>query len=221
MITHRIRGSDVWDHMVFNCQLLIPFAHGYDHVNAVSRFHWTFWFTLREKNIWAVRVNLPYDGINIILSWLISNWCSNCNDHRNHKYSVSCSSSKIDPFIQLMIVHFTQSNSTTCCNSMNFNSPLIWITFKFQIACCAIHFRGLMIVHFTQSNNNTCCNSMNFNSPLIWITFKFQITCCAIHFRILSSKLIKEISHCAIVLTTFQEIFFPNSWQNLRNYFQQ
>ena len=39
----------------------------------------------------------------------------------------------------LRIIHFIQSNSTAWSNSMNYNSPSIWITIKFQIVCCAIH----------------------------------------------------------------------------------
>ena len=50
-------------------------------------------------------------------------------------------SSRIDHFTPLMILHSIQSKSTACSNSMNCNCPSIWITFKFQIACCAIHFR--------------------------------------------------------------------------------
>ena len=69
-------------------------------------------------------------------------------------------------------------------------------------------FTPLRILHFTQSNSTACSNLMNFNSPLIWITIKFQIACCAIHLGNSGSKLIKEISHCAIVLAAYQETFF-------------
>ena len=37
----------------------------------------------------------------------------------------------------LRIQHCIYSNSSTCPNSMNLNSPLNVITIKFQIACCA------------------------------------------------------------------------------------
>ena len=56
-------------------------------------------------------------------------------------------SSKIDHFTPLMILHSIQSNSIACSNSMNCNCPSIWITFKFQIACCAINFRKILALN--------------------------------------------------------------------------
>ena len=65
-----------------------------------------------------------------------------------------------------------------------------------------------MILHFIQRNSTAYSNSINLNPPSIWITFKFQSTHCGIHFRKSWLQIDKEISHCGIVLATFQESFF-------------
>ena len=63
-----------------------------------------------------------------------------CKGHRC-KYLVSWPSSKIDPFTTLIVPHFIQSNGTACSNSMNLIIPQLGITFKFQIAFCAVYAR--------------------------------------------------------------------------------
>ena len=55
-----------------------------------------------------------------------------------------------------MTLHFIYSNSNTYSNSMNFNSPSMWITFKFEIACCAIYFRKSLL-HINQRNFPLYC----------------------------------------------------------------
>ena len=57
--------------------------------------------------------------------------------------------------------------------------------------------------------------TMNHNCPSIWINFNFQIICNTF----LGSKLIKEISHCTIILAAIQEIFFSKRLTKFREIF--
>ena len=113
--------------------------------------------------------------------------------------------------IGVIVKYFSNQNSSLSC--------LHNVTVTIIVSSRIDHFTPLMILHSIQSNSTACSNSMNCNCPQFGSPLNSKSHAVLYISGNLGSKLINEISHCAIVSATFQEIFFSKLLTKFRKLF--
>ena len=162
-------------------------------MNSIARTRQFVQVSCKAYFLWQTQYSL--------INTKLLNWCSPLI-RNTVKFKIACCAALLGNSSPKFV------KEISCCDTVLTPSHEIFCFSVYQWLSSKIdRFTPLSILHFIQSNSTACSNLINYNSPSIWITIKFQITCCAIHLGNPGSKLIKEVSHCAVVLVAPQEIF--------------